>query len=356
MKGIYLKDVSGAGSDETTGVVVSEIGDNKFSVVPFSEDGDPCYKFRLDLVLHNGTQEKQRICIELEWKDVEYQEYRNEVFISRDKDPWESILASLEGEKTVIEHDFLPGKTYITLNPKYDEEDLHGLIRRLEKCDDINLHVMGKTAEGREVHAFSTGKPGLTSDKKILVTARTHPYETAGSFLMEGMIEHGIGQASVHKDHIPGIVFIPMLCPDGVAGGNCKLCEPGGIDLSRSVDESHHLSRVYMDFITEMKPRLFIELHNWMLRDCDGLFYLNAWDTYRLVHRLKRNIPRNIRRPFSLGLKRGIFRLMPLGLKQFAQQRLGTKVMTVEFGWHGRSVDNMRLIGKHLMDCVTPWN
>ena len=80
-----------------------------------------------------------------------------------------------------------------------------------------------------------TGKDKSKDDKKgVILTARVHPGETNGSWMMKGAIRFLLSdcpEASVLRDKFI-FKIIPMLNPDGVINGNYR-CSLAGTDLNR---------------------------------------------------------------------------------------------------------------------------
>ena len=71
--------------------------------------------------------------------------------------------------------------------------------------------------------------------KGVVITARVHPGESVGSFMMRGVVgfltDPKDREAQVLRDHFVFKV-IPMLNPDGVINGNYR-CSLAGCDLNR---------------------------------------------------------------------------------------------------------------------------
>lgn len=80
-----------------------------------------------------------------------------------------------------------------------------------------------------------TNRNGRPDKKCVVLTARQHPGETVGSFMMRGAINFLTDSESMEA-HIlrENFVFkvIPMLNPDGVINGNYR-CSLAGCDLNR---------------------------------------------------------------------------------------------------------------------------
>ncbi|KAM9854713.1 cytosolic carboxypeptidase 2 [Aulostomus maculatus] len=73
------------------------------------------------------------------------------------------------------------------------------------------------------------------SKKAVVVTARVHPGETNGSWMMEGFLDFLLGDSDDAQLLRETFVFkvVPMLNPDGVVVGNYR-CSLAGRDLNRS--------------------------------------------------------------------------------------------------------------------------
>ncbi len=69
----------------------------------------------------------------------------------------------------------------------------------------------------------------MATRKVILITARTHPGETNGSFVVEGLIQFLCSEDSLAIQMRKRFIFkiIPMVNPDGVILGNYR-CDVNG--------------------------------------------------------------------------------------------------------------------------------
>jgi cytosolic carboxypeptidase protein 2/3 len=89
------------------------------------------------------------------------------------------------------------------------------------RCDYITITAAGSPEEVKE-------------RKGVFISARVHPGETVGSWMMHGVLEFLTGPsdeaAALRKNFIFKIV--PMLNPDGVINGNYR-CNLAGVDLNR---------------------------------------------------------------------------------------------------------------------------
>ena len=78
-------------------------------------------------------------------------------------------------------------------------------------------------------------KEGATQRKCVIISARVHPGETVGSWMMRGVIKFITDPQNIEAKLLrENFIFkiIPMLNPDGVINGNYR-CSLAGCDLNR---------------------------------------------------------------------------------------------------------------------------
>ncbi|MEQ2211567.1 Cytosolic carboxypeptidase 2, partial [Xenoophorus captivus] len=80
-----------------------------------------------------------------------------------------------------------------------------------------------------------TSQGDVRNRKAVVVTARVHPGETNGSWMMEGFLDFLLGDSDDAKVLRDNFIFkvVPMLNPDGVVVGNYR-CSLTGRDLNRN--------------------------------------------------------------------------------------------------------------------------
>ncbi|MCX7803713.1 MAG: M14 family zinc carboxypeptidase [Planctomycetota bacterium] len=250
---------------------VERIGPDEFLIRPWSEDGDGNYKFRLDVAAVNGSGTTARLRLRIDWEDREYMDCRDYVLIGRGAE-WRWVPAAVEGSVVSATADVPPGRWNICMHPTYDFESLAADRRRAREAG-FSEEVFGKSFEGRDMVALSAGRTGAPV---IFVVSRFHPYETAGTHAISGMIE------ALAADLAKGgpltsafrFVIVPIANPDGVAGGCCKRSRAGGPDLCHEgADSPDPAGRALVGLLARLRPRGYLDLHGWMHRDDDGLAY-----------------------------------------------------------------------------------
>lgn len=332
---------------------ISRVSDNVFLVKPFCEDNQLSYKFRLDIAIDNNRTQVNMVNLVIDWDDTTHGQYRDTFYIKEPDSEWRSVQGTVSKHITHLNFPVLPGRTYLALNPSYNYSQYIELGKKFSSKDGFSKTLLYTTDLGREIYVLTFRSAGK-QPKRILITARTHPYESAGSYCVEGILE-GITKMGINNFlNKCELWIVPMVCPDGVADGLCRLNRIGEPDLSRETDVRSDLCRVFMDLIDEVKPSLFLEFHNWMLKNHDGIFYLSAWDMVNTILRMKMRINSSIRKPWIKGLDNFVFKRKSSGLKQYATEKFGTKTATVEFPWFNRSPSDIRILGLQTLLSILP--
>ncbi|KAH9145714.1 hypothetical protein AeRB84_010368 [Aphanomyces euteiches] len=103
-------------------------------------------------------------------------------------------------------------------------------IRRRTLCTTL----CGNACDVLTITEYSAEPQVLMMRTGVVLTARVHPGETNGSFVMQGIIDFLTGPSTEAKRLRQCFVFkiIPMLNPDGVIHGNYR-CSLAGVDLNR---------------------------------------------------------------------------------------------------------------------------
>ena len=177
----------------------------------------------------------------------------------------------------------------------YTYSDLQDYIQTMlnnrEKSKFCKHRVLCRTIAGNFVPLLTITSPSLTPhDNKakhgVVVTARIHPGETNGSWMMKGLLDFLTGPSDDAKILRDLFVFkiVPMLNPDGVIVGNYR-CSLSGRDLNRNycskLKDSYptiwHTRTMVKRFCQERVVILYCDLHghsrksNIFIYGCDTL-------------------------------------------------------------------------------------
>lgn len=120
------------------------------------------------------------------------------------------------------------------------------------------------TITSSEIPEYMKGRKG------VIISARVHPGESVGSWMMHGAIEFLLGdskEAAFIRDNFV-VKVIPMLNPDGVINGNYR-CNLAGNDLNRKWKTPskvlqptiYHAKRLIKSFAKERNLELICDLH-----------------------------------------------------------------------------------------------
>ncbi|XP_066523257.1 cytosolic carboxypeptidase 2 isoform X2 [Hoplias malabaricus] len=116
---------------------------------------------------------------------------------------------------------------------------LRGVISDPARAAYCKVRVLCRSLAGNAVYALTITAPSGTwqerrSRRAVVVTARVHPGETNGSWMMQGFLDFLLGDSPDAHLLRDTFVFkvVPMLNPDGVVVGNYR-CSLAGCDLNR---------------------------------------------------------------------------------------------------------------------------
>lgn len=317
---------------------IERLGANRFRVRPYSEDGDANYKFALNVRLANDGHEPDPVALEVDWADEEYMEARRFLYVGSG-DHWRLTPTVLSGPVSTANLLLSPGECSVGLSPAYGLSDYETWAAE-SSAAAYRRRVAGLSNEGREIHAYELGDGGIA----VLVTGRYHPYETASSFCLEGMMDwlagSGAEQEALLSQHT--FTFVPLPNPDGVFAGLCKRTAVHGVDLSHEGAQGRDgTNRVLLGIIDAVRPQAFLDIHGWMYLEQDGLHYLDDGLGERFATHLADH-------PLFVGNKwKGTTGddQAAGSIRARAHQLHGSRPLAVSYRWPGRSVPQMRAMG-----------
>ncbi|XP_043915139.1 cytosolic carboxypeptidase 2-like [Protopterus annectens] len=137
------------------------------------------------------------------------------------------------------------------------------------------VRVLCRSLAGNMVYILTITSPSqnpymATAKKGVVVTARIHPGETTGSWMMKGFLDFILGDSA--DAHLLRKMFVfkvvPMLNPDGVIVGNYR-CSLAGRDLNRNYQTLlkdafpcvWHTKNMIRRLIEERDVVLYCDLH-----------------------------------------------------------------------------------------------
>ena len=153
--------------------------------------------------------------------------------------------------------------------------DIYEIESDPAKRNICSRKTLCKTLAGNECDVLTiTEKAGFEEMKKkkaIIISARVHPGEVVGSWMMRGVMQFLTNVESEEAKMLrEKFIFkvIPMLNPDGVINGNYR-CSLAGCDLNRRWKTPHKnlhptiyaTKRLIKDLHDERGLSLFVDLH-----------------------------------------------------------------------------------------------
>lgn len=102
----------------------------------------------------------------------------------------------------------------------YKYSDIQNYINTIKTKPNVIVSVIGKSIEGRDIHLIEITDAGVSElqKKHVIIQTRQHPGETAGSFVLQGMIDDLLanGGDTTKKFHF---YIVPDTNPDGIYHG-----------------------------------------------------------------------------------------------------------------------------------------
>jgi len=355
---------------------IREDGENTFTVKPTWE-GDPsrCYGLRFAVMAENSGVDRVPVTVNVDWGTPQHMEYKGVYYVNCEgEDDWTERAAKVNGQVASVTFDAEPGVSYLSLAPMYNYSTYLAFVDALAQRSEVEVKLAGKSRHGREIWRLQMPPEETEDAEPVTVVCRNNACETAGNFMIEGMVRFLFSGEPEAVELMRKFTFhfLPMTNPDGVFDGlERDTALEDGANLGRmntAPDPAHDTIRTSLETI---KPKLFVNLHNWMIPDVDGLLCNDELYARRLSELLPPvgKPPRRYHREWYSDTiaeieDRGDVTLYPMAKlpelhkdsggtwKDFCRKRFGARAMAVEFPWRGRTVDDMRQLGIALLKAV----
>jgi hypothetical protein len=212
----------------------------------------------------------------------------------------------------------------------------------------VKVEKIGQSEEGRNVWLLRISDSSTAPRIPAFIRARVHAYESAGSYAMEGMVRWLLSEDdwAISTLRRYAVHVLPMANPDGVFNGLGRLTKPQGADLTWAVtprpDRAHAVGRQAVD---RVRPKVYVDLHNWQNKHQDGLLGLDPKIRERFLHYMPDQLQFgkrwSIREPMVIGSVKPEQETMGLYCRR-AFEAVG---VAFEFPWFGRKPDDVRQTG-----------
>jgi hypothetical protein len=268
------------GSNPQLGDAVSRETSNRFRIHPFNEEGsNDAYYFRFNTKVVNRCAVEQGIELLIEWPALErHPDYPYDIYYYGRRGDWRWTYASVEGTTASLHIYVPPGETYVGFYPRYSYRQLTTFIESLSPSQILTKWEEGKSFHGRSLFALKITAPGADSGRRrLLITARNHPYETSGSFIVEEMV-HFLKREDAEellKQYV--FYFLPMMNPDGVALGMNQRTRQNGVNLSYGIGTEDPALKTLLGLVEKIKPDLWADIHSWPHKGDDGMWCTHNW-------------------------------------------------------------------------------
>jgi hypothetical protein len=358
-KGMELEILGGyEGANPQSSERIERLGEDGIRVSPESEDGDSNYKFAFEITVKNRADSVRSLNLDVDWQEppqvgTKYMANRAALFCQHNGSAWQEIRGQLDGDHVHFRLVIPPGTSRVGLHPSFGRHELEAFFAQAGTLGGAKRITFGQSAEGRPLEAAVL--PGLDhAETCMLGIGRFHPYESAGSYCIWGILDLLAGARGETLRAKRTFVLVPVANPDGVAHGLCKRTAWGGVNLSAEGNESNDPTACALRGLIAgvggaLQRTVLLDAHGWMNRE-DGLWVYRAGLEGAILAQLDpdlfphgwRTYVRDAAAPDSA----------TGDLRQFAALHVGMETAVISIPWFGRSQAQMRRIGAAVAEAV----
>ena len=190
----------------------------------------------------------------------------------------------------------------------------------------------------------------LSPNPVVLITARMHPYESAGSYAVEGMIDFMLHRNSWNIRRRYTFHIVPMVNVEGVHNGLSRLTGLQGANVNQVCGIHDPAHSAIKSLVEELRPRLMIDLHHFLEKRqddarCTNGDFLGAFHGYCLTNPVSEN-----NGTMSTGAPRESNE-EDQAWCQFAAREYAATGLLFELPWYRRNGQDMRVLGRNVLFC-----
>ncbi len=325
--------------------------------------------------VRNASKRPASVTVNVDWATTMHIQYKSSYYVNREYDEeWQEVAASMSGTVATVSFEAAPGESRLSLQPMYSYADSLAFADALSEREDVEVTLAGSSRQGREIWRVQIPADPEPMAEPVFFLARNNACETSGNFMIEGMVRFLLSGSAEAKDLLKNFVFhfLPMSNPDGAFDGlERETAVKGGAWLGRlktAKDPAHDVIRRSLEIAC---PAVFVNLHNWMIGDVDGLLC----NEERYARRLAELLPPVGKFPHRRHLEwysdavdavqenvgvtiwpvsklEELHRESGGTWKDFCRERFGSRAMAIEIPWRGRTAADMRRLGAMLLKSV----
>jgi len=337
---------------------VDRLGEDAVRVSPESEDGDSNYKFAFDITVKNHAEAARPLNLDVDWQEppgvgTMYMACRESIYLQHSGSTWQEIRGQLDKDHVRFRLEIPPGESRVGLHPPFGRRELEAFFEQAGTLEGAKRISFGQTAEGRPLEAAVL--PGLDREETcLLAIGRFHPYESAGSYCVWGILDLLAGARGEALRERHTFVLVPVANPNGVAHGLCKRTAWGGVNLSAEGSDSNDptacaLRGLIAGVAVASQRPVLLDAHGWMNRE-DGLWVYRAGLEQAILEQLEEDLfPHAWRTYVRSAAAPDRF---TGDLRSYAALRLGMETVVISIPWFGRSPELMRRIGAAVMEAA----
>jgi len=331
-------------------VSISKIGRGEWFVEQnlFEEVDDHNQNAAWIEVRNRGGAVKLRVHIK--WAVFEHMHNRRCGY-QRKGNKYSVIRGQITPETTVYDVTVPKGTSYLGAAPWYGLDDADRFFARMKRKSRLcRVRSIGKTAEGRDIKCLTIeSTEGSKRKRNVVVMARVHSNESAGSWGVEATAKYLVGgETPEHLLEKYAFHLFPAINPDGIVRG-IKFTRPGprelyNLEFAGMTSDDPTISAVREE-ILNLKPYALIDHHSYLVSPLMLFVFDNRLGLKLLTELTREDAPSH--------LWWFCVRTSPSDqIRQYCHDNFGTRVAVTELPWAGRLPSAIEAAGLKVFKAV----